>query len=578
MAWKELTILIGPAMVRRLLVGLIGIWGALAIVCVFGLGLGTDEAWVLNGFRSALEPPRDGVSSVLAGASGGLFAIVNLALEWLAGNRVWVHRLFSLACLFGMIAVVAARGRVVGGQSRGVAVLAIAPLLAVPGLAEIGTLAIGHSTALSLYFLFAWIWTGSRSIGMARQVVCGVLLGLAAASRLELALAFPAVVIAASSIPAAGRIRLRWPGWDTTVILVVAVSVLAASMFLMVKGIQPGIERQDAASYVSSKGVPIDIWIFFDYPTRLNRFVISQGFGPFVLLAAASLVPFAMARREHDAVDESGDAPASPRFEWLMIVTGWILWAGWLILAPIGHLRYLVPALSCFAAAAGSGLVWLATRRAPDRQPSGRSMACLVLAIGLVLGGIGGTFRGVVLGDHDYLSWEWSREMTVDYFRRFQALQDQWAAVDYVKALPDNTVAYTYGPPFILRYLADRPVEDLNDEIRLNALRGEKTTLKSPAVLILPPMIGMYATLSPKAQEWIRTRTRFDQEHGRWSFYTVNEPWPEDPTFLACARTPYVGHPSSTPWFGRHLVGHPALANRNTPRKQVNSPRQVTWK
>jgi hypothetical protein len=90
----------------------------------------------------------------------------------------------------------------------------------------------------------------------------------------------------------------------------------------------------------------------------------------------------------------------------------------------------------------------------------------LLLATAFLAGGIGETLRSVVLGEGDYLSWEWSREMGLDYFRRFQAVRDQWAAAEYVKnQIPTDAMVFSTIQPYALRYLTHRPIIDLSKYI-----------------------------------------------------------------------------------------------------------------
>lgn len=82
------------------------LWTLLAVAAVFVMSLGTDEAWVLNGLRSTLHPQVPNLSTELIVTSGGVFALLNLVMEWAAGPQIWLHRLVSLLFLvlsFGLV-------------------------------------------------------------------------------------------------------------------------------------------------------------------------------------------------------------------------------------------------------------------------------------------------------------------------------------------------------------------------------------------------------------------------------------------------------------------------------------------
>ena len=106
---------------------LTAIWGTLVIACMFLLTLGTDEAWVLNGLRSCLEPVVADLSSEVIETNGGLFAAANILLELLFGSQVWIHRLFSVACLLGLV-LVTSHSTGFPTDSRTVQCITIAPL------------------------------------------------------------------------------------------------------------------------------------------------------------------------------------------------------------------------------------------------------------------------------------------------------------------------------------------------------------------------------------------------------------------------------------------------------------------
>ena len=284
---------------------LIVVWALLAVAAVFVMTLGTDEAWVLNGLRSALQPQVPHLSTEMIATSGGAFALANLAVEWLAGSRVWAHRLVSLLCLGLSFALILRRHNKVAPAS--IKWLMLAPLIAIPGAAEVGTAALGTSTGLFLMIAAMLVWTSpERSLGM-RVIGGGLLYGLAAASRFELVLFGPAVLIASCvALTSSGKLtfRLNLPAWGFAAI---GVSVFLLNQWLMSLPTNAMLE----ASVGASTG--LDGW-GLNYPKLLNQWAAASAFAPLALLAVLAASAFWMA----PAADETARRQV-PRLEPLLL-------------------------------------------------------------------------------------------------------------------------------------------------------------------------------------------------------------------------------------------------------------------
>jgi hypothetical protein len=512
------------------------LWGLMAVGAVFLTTLGNDEAWVLNGLKSYLTPPVPALSSEPVSTSGGLFALVNLAIEYAFGSRVWAHRLFSLACLFALVGLASWQGRARRQQAR-LDYIAIAPLLAVPGTAEVGTAAIGTSTGVTLLVLASWFWSGSQAPRSGRIVLCGILFGLSASSRFDLVLFAPALLLAASvSLPERSGFRLRIP-WAALWVVAIGLALFVASQMLMKAAAHPIVmARLNVQETMAVTGLSTS---FIDYPRLLNRVLIGTGFGIPAILILGSVAAF-----WDPPSDREPKSTGKRRFLALILAMAWVLWLGWVLRAPIPHLRYLWPSLALFGILGGAGLSQI-HHGYSLRGESWRMAACKLIALVLVLGGAAGTFRSLVVGESDYLSWEWSREMGVDYFRRFQHAKDQHAAIAYLRnEIPKDATVLAYIP-FSLRYLGERPVINTDDPVFIPHVSGRRT------FLVLTPMVGTYLYLPPETFAWIETHARLKAEFGRYSLYELPDGPPEDATVLRVARTNYEHHPQSRPWFGR---------------------------
>ncbi len=520
---------------------LIGAWLALAVACLFLITLGTDEAWVLNGLRSTLEPVVPGMSGDVMYTSGGVYALANLGLEWAFGSVVWVHRAASMAWLLALVVLVARLGAR-PGRTWTTAALTVAPMIGLPGTAEVGTLALGHSAASFLLIAGILAWSRSERPGIGRAIAVGLLLGLAAATRPEIMMVVVPLVASGAIRPeGSGLGRFRVP-WMTFVPVALVFGGLAANVALLQR-ISAPISMEDSLSRAAASTGMLNGLVggLLDYPRFLNKLVAGQSFEPFWALVFASIAPFWV----------RSDDPAERRLSALLVATGWVLVFGWLFLSPLPHLRYLWASLACFAIPMGLALSRVYDRAIrDDRVP--HALSCLVLAAASLLGGLGGSFRSIVLGNGDTLSWEWSHEISLDLYRRFQAIQDEHAAIEYLKTeIPPDATVFTYLQ-FNLIYRAHRPVFNLNYHL-MNPDSPPMKQRNGPSYMVFTPAVGPFLYLDPKAYEWYAAHSTLVKQIGRYSFYRIDGGWPEkleDRRLLHYYAVPYGRHPLSENWWG----------------------------
>jgi hypothetical protein len=513
---------------------LLVLWAALALSTIFVMTLGTDEAWVLNGLRSLLHPNVPNLSSELIVTSGGPFALVNLGLEAL-GSQLWAHRLVSALAMGGAFLLVLFHGPS-SSSTTGARLLGLSVLLLVPGLAEVGTAALGTSVGLFLMLSSAVVWSSGSMTTWVRVLAGGALYGLAAASRFDLVLFGPAVLLTASlrtSEPRNLIVKFDGPAW---LFLGIGIAIFLGNAMIM------SLATNAMAPEVVGKVTGVSSWSF-DYPKLLNRWVTLGDFAPPALLAALAITGI-WAIKSRTVPASRGRAVS---IEILLVVTSMLLLMGWLVRAPIPHLRYALPALFCLAAVGALALQRLAASLLQSGS-AGRLLACQCFCIACAIGGIGTLTRSVVLSDSDYASWEWSHEMAHDYFRRFEAQADQRRIVAYVRGSIDPAARVYSTAPFPIRYLAGRSIVDLS---QLHLHPTTSRTLYPKRVLILTPAMGTYFYLRPEAASWLHENARLITQIGRYSVYELQAGTDEDMQDLAIDRSNYRGHPDSRPWFGR---------------------------
>jgi hypothetical protein len=500
----------------------------MSLTGIFLLTLGFDEAWILLGIDGIIHPlPGDMAVAPLV-SNGGFFAIGELAVSAIAGKTLWAHRLFVFLCMAGVVALVMRRARKHTG-SWTAALIAPAVLLGLPGTLVLA--ASGHATAPAFLLLLGVVelWEVGDRRRWIRWIVCGALAGLAAASRLETVMLLPALLIGSLLEREGRRERLI----DAVIAAVVGGVVLVACMMALSHA--AAVAGLDSATVTSMTGVR---GAFLDYPRLLNKWVIGESFMTPALLVLATVVGWLLTKNGDRA---ASSAPA------LLILCGWLLWMAWIARSPIPHLRYLWPALACFAVVLGLGLARLHAWGVAHEEPVAR-IASLVLALTCIVTGLGSTLRDLAQGDANILSWEWSRETPLDYFRRFQHLSDQRAAAQYLRdhANPDETIG-VLGLDVELKYLTGRRLVPLQSLSNGNAW---KDTQRLPRRLMLTPMVGSYMYLSPSGYQWIEKNCVLEAQFGRYCFYRVTGPYPNDPAVLKMSVVHQPPAPLARPAWG----------------------------
>jgi hypothetical protein len=517
---RILTTLIAAALLCAALMSLAGI---------FLLTLGFDEAWILLALHQIIHPATPDMAIAPVVSNGGLFAAAQLAISAVVGNALWAHRLFVFLCLIAIAAILMRQARR-QSQSTAIALLVPSVLIGLPGTLVFGATAYGTMPAFLLLLCVIEVWDATSERRWTRRIACGIVAGLAAATRLELLMLLPAMVIAALLQREGRRARLT----DALIAAVIGAAILGASLALLYHA-APAKAPVDSTSVGSMTGATGAI---LDYPRLLNKWVIGESFMSPALLVLATLVGWVIMRGS----DRRSTAVAS-----ILIPCGWLLWLAWLARSPIPHLRYLWPALACFAVVLGFGLAHLYEWGQSQRQPFAR-IAALTLGLACILSGLGSTLRDLVHGEGNILSWEWSRETPADYYRRFQYVHDQRAAAQYLRdqTTPNEDIGVV-GLDMELRYLTGRRIIPLQSLAQGDAW---KDPAHLPRRFMISPMVGSYLYLRPQGYRWIEENCTLEAQFGRYSFYRVTGPYPPDPATLTLDAVRQPPHPLSKRTWG----------------------------
>lgn len=476
-----------------------------AFAGVFLTTLGFDEAWTLQGFESLSSSRSQGAAVDPRTTSGGLFAVTNMIVQELWGSKLWAHRMLSWLCLLGtcwMVVRWGPRGR----SGRLSALIPAVMVVGVPGTLFLAASAYANTHAL-LLFLLTLQSMRIPTKGIRKWIVCGVLAGLTAATRSEYILGIVGIAFYLALRKGDWRRRLAD---SATVAAAGALTAFVCSALLQYLSPAHG----SLSGLAWSAGVTGYLW---DYPAILNKWLVGSFNFVLPLAAISSIAGWAMDR----------DSVPSVRGRWMiLVIVGWLIWLAWLSRSPFAHLRYLWPSLASFAIVAGFGLARLHEWGASTGNATAR-IASLVIAIAYAGSGLGAAARASLEGDSNIITAESSGYAALDYFRRFQHVQDQWATVDYIKKAfaPDEKLGII-GADRELSYLSGKRLQVLID------YSSDKITYADLPRRILVPS-GTYYSLSRAGWNWIEGNCELEAQFGRYSFYKVIGDFPPPPFLFA---------------------------------------------
>ena len=392
-------------------------------------------------------------------------------------------------------------------------------LIGFPGTLLVGATALGTAPAFMLFLIASrYYFHEGQSSRLKRSLIAGVLFGLAAATRMDLVMFAPALVIHAFLFPRTGRMQ--------SVVQSAAVCAIGVALLVVNQQVHVAFNAVPPvnANLASSTGVS---GILLDYPRLLNKVLIASSLMPFGLMVGISLLVFYRFRDKPDR-----------NWQTYVLCYGCIAWLAWVLRAPIPHLRYLWPGLAAFAVLLG---VNLARVYQQDKATPWVRLCCIFLAIGFATDGVATTFRHLVCGQSDIVSWEYSREVGLDYYRRFQQRIDEDSIATYLSELPTSRTLFAAGPPFRYRYLFHEPCFPIDQTADMS--------VDSEPILLLGPEVGTYLYLRPDGYRHIQENGTLMKEIGEYSVYRMDD-INELAAIRPFSRASYYAHPHSSVWFG----------------------------
>jgi hypothetical protein len=519
---------------------------AAPVICCFGIflmTLGTDEAWILMGPRGLNEFGKYGEGSVIRSdySTAGPHTVLAFLLYGLGRGRLEVIRILSPLSLAALVIVLGLLTHRVQSDRGSISWIAICPILAVRGTFMLGAQAYGEVLATSLVAGGALLWATLPVGTWRRRLWVGLILGLAAAARLNCVLGAIALPLAALLFgsPRWGEVR------DGLFSMVTALACLGIQVaFLYWVSVPLQSEAVTASLEAYGLGHVFRGPLAYFIPERLNYWIVGEDFLPFsvaVLITAGWL----WARRQVERASGMD----------FLLTFAWLLWIVWHVQAPIAHLRYLWPAMVSFYLVGGVVLARLYRRAVEEPLPALRLGICAV-CVALVFSGYLEGARTYLGGDSDALSWEWQRAARQSLqYGPFSAIRSQRQMCRHLQNLPPQDRVATLGVDTALSFLTHRaliPIESIYPGANPGLYRraAEDAHAARPRWLALLPFVNRHPDgyLSPALCEWIAQNCALEARYGPYILYKITgslpdrydlfrlRHWESSPPLLACGQ------------------------------------------
>lgn len=463
-----------------------------AFAGIFLLSPEIDEAWILTSLNNLYELGLY-TCEFLPGTrtTGGLHTLIGYFTLAAGGLQL---PLLRFGPFLALVAIVFLPGRLLPQDCP--SLIPASLLVAVPGTLALAGLAYGLFYAFLLLLLALIVWERVDRSWL-RILICGTLCGLAAATRVNFVLIFPALVLwgLLTWRDAPGRLRLS----GAVALWGFIVFQLAFRLLSTYSAATLGAAGSDFGGATG-----LDALLSLNYPLLLNKWVLVERSMSLPLLALGSLA-IVWLTREKRVVPVSAE---------ILLIFAWLVWGALLWASPLANLRYYWPALATFAI--GMGLSLAVLYREAEQNGFMRP-AIIALCLACTLGATATQFRHLVYGNSSAISHEWAGHTGYMRYRRFQAMQDHWQMVETLKTKvgKDEAVA-TFGPGFDLALFSGRRVVDW----RHLQPGGALSDVPARWLLLSQMQLG-YLNLDGSSEQWIQSHAKLVEQHGAYALYRL---------------------------------------------------------
>ena len=513
--WMNRILVIGEILLR---------WGVIfvPITCIAGIFLmtaDTDETWILFGARGLVEHGRYAAGSPYNSvqSTGGLHTVFAALLHLAGDGRIEAIRLLSVFSVVSLLLVLRRWALYLGLKNTYIWLLMAAPLWA-PGTLLLGSLAHGAVLAFLLVIIGLILWGELEPGSWKRRIWTCVLLGTAAATRVDCVFALFAP-LAASTLISGKRTHLA----DSAIIVVFGGLVFLFQFWLLLF-ISDNLQLVKEVYGIAS---PLNISLGYWIPLRLAFWSIGQNSMSFVLAVLVSLGW----RHVRSGVNRPYGVDA-------LLVFGWLAMLAWLLQAPIPHLRYLWPSYAAFACVGTLTLALMLQSIAHS------TVSAILIGIALLFTGYMDGARAFMHGESDILSWEFNRRTPYSLqYGPFRHHQFQRAIVSRIHEIPLDEPIATIGFNSALSFLTRRPIVPIQvyyaDEKEMkNSVFWRPPTVIPPVRprwIVITPIVNRFPNsyMSHQLYNWIQANCRVAERQGPYVLYEVLGTFPAKPDSLS---------------------------------------------
>lgn len=478
------------------------------------LTLSFDEAWILGGAANLATEGNFGIGSTLgSNSTGGLYVVTQWLVASLVGNNLIAARALILLSMLLLLREVSLMFRA-ASDSPAASTVGRLLVLGVPGVLFFSALADGAipGTWLMLWGLRRWGTLDTLRASRPNPLLVGVLLGAAVATRINLVLILPALVLSVWTR------RRRPPHLLRSALLVcsIAISIVALDLAALTALTRTDV-TQSAHSSAYAWGLDGLLTSFHPNPIT-EKVIVWHELFPVGLLAVSAVVVLPRTSRRPESPSHS----ASSVLLWFSV----LLLGAWM-LSPRALYRYLLPSAVCTVV----GLGVIAVHAIQHLSPTARRFAnlCMVVfALGQATAELVRMTRIVLHGSSDDAILWFQNERPVSGLFAFKAWRGERQLVAFVNSIPVSTRIACLGPDALdLAYLTGRDIRSLRTTS--SAFDGD-----GPKYLILRPALGRDLTPPFEALQWVKANCTAVARFHRCTVFRVADGAapPADPDIL----------------------------------------------
>jgi hypothetical protein len=395
------------------------------------LTLEFDEAWILTTIAEANSVSKPLFQADSVTTTGGPYFLIQSILFQMFGANHYVARFFTFFALIFLLIF----GKKIslkecpGGDHW----LTLSFLLAVPGTIILSGTAYGTILSLGLLFAFFYFWQSNDQSLWKNRLISALLLAATVTTRVDLAPAFPALILTALLNRENKSKELKSAFWITFLGLIFVGITIFCHMMVQ------GSLKEGASMLLSSTGFrKFDMGIYIS--DLLNRISLTQDYLAISMMGLATWIIYRY---------------FSPKWNFLSWMS-WIILLLWVFRSPYPYYRYFysITLINGFviSVALMKLLIWSEKNKFQQIKPGIYLFAVLFMIQGSISG-----IRTLAQGDLSTQNLEWARLAPYQTFKLVEAPRKQLEIAKWIQeTIPANVNVVSIGNAMPLSYLSGR--------------------------------------------------------------------------------------------------------------------------